>query len=177
MRDFGTIAISFFVLAGSFISPAMAQSLQPASVDLMQWPRMDSPSFGCYMEKTFGHRDPRFNCSLKGYENKGDPCKNTDAYYEGPAFPGALASKVQPQVKDIDLSWEHGELQMVAITVTGEYSDQDVQRAFKLPSPVTDKAPAGNVMSVDIDHGNRGVTVISLTGFDHQGAGDVDCGG
>lgn len=176
MRNVGKIAMALGVLMGSLASPAMAQNLQPATVNLMQWPRMDSPSFGCYMEKTFGYRDPRFHCGLKGYENKGDPCKNADAYYEGPAFPNALASKVQSQVKDIDLSWEHGELQMVAITVTGEYSDQDVRRAFKLPSPVADKTPADNVMSVDIDHGNRGVTVISLTGFDHQGAGDVDCG-
>lgn len=176
MRQFGTIATFLVVLAGGFFSPAMAQSLQPASVNLMQWPRMDSPAFGCYMEKTFGHRDPRFHCGMKDYENKGDPCKNTDAYYEGPAFLSALASKVQAQIKDIDLSWEHGELQMVAVTLAGEYSDQDVRRAFKLPSPAVDKAPADNVMSVDIDHGNRGVTVVSLTGFDHQGAGDVDCG-
>ena len=75
------------------------------------------------------------------------------------------------------LSWEHGELQNISITLHGEFSDQAVRKAFSLP-PVQGGAYATpNVMRVDIDHSHSGQTVLNLVDFDHQGAGDVDCSG
>jgi hypothetical protein len=165
----------------SAICVLMAQAhgtdMPSARVNIMSWPRMNAASFRCYMERTIGYRDKRFNCSLTHYRNAGDPCKNTDAYYEGPVFPNAFATKIHPLASDVVLSWEHGELQDVSITLDGTFSDQAVRKAFTLPPAQGNAYPTFNVMRVDIDHSHPGKTVLSLTGFDHQGAGDVDCGG
>ena len=84
LREAGIATSLFAVFA--FAMQAHAAVLPSARIELMTWPRMNAASFGCYMEKTMGYRDKRFNCSLTHYKNAGDPCKNTDAYYEGPAF-------------------------------------------------------------------------------------------
>lgn len=65
---------------------------------------------------------------------------------------------------------------MATVTVVGEYDDWHVRRAFQLPLPGVDRAPADNVESIDIDPGPLGMTIIELSGFDHQGAGVVDGG-
>lgn len=169
-----TIFSTFALGLGLVMQPSMAADLAPASVNVLTWSRMSVSDFGCYMEKTFGYRDKRFNCALKGYKNQGDPCKNTDAYYEGPAFPKALLAKVHPLATDIDLSWEHGELQAIGITLKGEFTERETRQAFKLPASETTPGPE-NVMSTDIQGRHTGSTIISIQGFDHMGAGDVEC--
>jgi hypothetical protein len=176
------------LITASVSLPSLASDvLSPPSIDARTWPRMTADAFGCYLEKQLGHRDPRFNCALKHYENKGDPCKNTDAYYEGPAFPPDLATRVHPLATDVQLDWEHGELQNVTITLKGTWNENEVRRVFKLAD-----THASNIMSVDVQYptgpvddsvGHKpsdpmhGSTAVMLTGFDHMGAGDVDCGG
>ncbi len=170
--------------------------MQPPNVNVLAWPRMSSSEFGCYMEQTLGHQDKRFNCSLKNYENQGDPCTNTDAYYEGPILPANLATRVHPLAREIELSWEHGELQQVTVTLEGTLSEAEVRNAFELPlatnhpSPETAQRLPENVMDAQVEYPlepinsspgklpgtpSPGLTSIVLTGFDHMGAGDVDC--
>ena len=106
------------LLSAGWSAPSLASNaLPPPLLDVRTWPRMSVGAFGCYLEKSLGHRDPRFNCALKHYQNKGDPCKNTEAYYEGPDFPVSLALHVHPLATDVKLDWEHGELQSVTITL------------------------------------------------------------
>ncbi|QRR06969.1 hypothetical protein FPJ27_11375 [Burkholderia sp. MS455] len=183
-------------LAGA--SPAGDTRLARPAVDIRAWPRMPSPEFGCTLEKTFDYRDKRFNCALKKYRNTGDACKNTKSYYEGPAFPGRLAARVHPLATKVDLDWEHGDLQMVTVTLKGTWNEADVRKAFGLPRAegrkLTEaelrKQPA-NLMDTSIQYpsspaddglGRRpsdpahGTTAVMLYGFDHMGAGDVECG-
>jgi hypothetical protein len=175
--------------------PALGAELAPASLNVLAWPRMSSSEFGCYMEKTLGHRDPRFNCALKGYENQGDPCDNTEAYEEGPGFPASLATRVHPLATDVQLSWEHGELQQVTITLKGTLNEAEVRNAFKLPSAdayqlseAQQQSMPENLMDSSVQYQtlnssagegpsdpSQGLTSVMLTGFDHMGAGDVDC--
>jgi hypothetical protein len=129
--------------------------------------------FGCFLEKVFGTRDPCFNCSLKGYVNRGDPCRNTRAYHEGPAFPRAQASKVHPLVSEIHLAWEHGDLQEVQVTLTRRLSEPEARKAFALPQG--GKLPA-YVTLISIQQCSNRATCILVQGFDHIGAGEVDCG-
>ena len=191
-------AMIAFTVISAITSPVIGADLPPPIVNVSTWPQMSVSAFGCYLEKTFGYRDKRFNCSLKGYKNQGDPCKNTDAYYEGPTFPRNLATKVYPLATDIELSWEHGELQEVRIMLAGTLNEVEVRNAFKLPraaatalSPAERETLPENIEDTDIQYPSdpihrspatrpsdpsRGQTVVVLEGFDHIGAGDVDCG-
>ncbi|HIH2747507.1 hypothetical protein L3V59_20765 [Burkholderia aenigmatica] len=179
-------------------NPSSDTALSRPTVDVRAWPRTSSPVFGCMLERTFGYRDKRFNCSLKQYRNTGDACKNTTAYYEGPAFPDRLAARVHPLATKVDLDWEQGRLQMVTVTLKGTWNEADVRNAFGLPrddarTPTKAelrKAP-GNLMDTSVQYPSsptddslglrpsnpaRGTTAVMLYGFDHMGAGDVDCG-
>jgi hypothetical protein len=141
---------------------------------LIAWPRMRADAFGCMLERQFGFRDPKFNCSLTGYVNKGDPCRNTTAYYEGPSLPDAVARKVSPDVGSISLSWEGGALQEVTVTFQKVLPEAQARKALGLP-PSGAPLPA-NVQSVDVQRCAKDASCLLLTGFDHQGSGDVDCG-
>jgi hypothetical protein len=161
-------------------------ALAAPSADVLSWPRMSVTDFGCYMEKTLHHRDARFNCALKVYRNFGDVCRTPDAYYEGPAFPEQLATAVHPLARHVELNWEHGNLQAVSITLKGTWSEAQVREAFKLPrttashlSATERKAHAWpeNLMDSDVQFPSHDETEVTLTGFDHMGAGDVGCGG
>ncbi|MCA3929561.1 hypothetical protein, partial [Burkholderia sp.] len=169
-------------------NPATTTTTLPKpSIDIRAWPRMTSPKFGCYVETTLGYRDKRFNCSLKQYRNTGDACKNTKAYYEGPTFPDRLAASVHPLATKVDLDWEHGELQMVTVTLKGTWNAAEVRKAFGLPradgSKLTDaelRSQPGNVMDTSVQYPSapldeslakrpsnpaRGTTAVMLYGF------------
>ncbi|MBN3771673.1 hypothetical protein [Burkholderia sp. Se-20378] len=180
-------------------NPSSGTPLPKPTVDVRAWPRMTSPTFGCYVETTFGYRDKRFNCALKKYRNTGDACKNTTAYYEGPAFPDRLAASVHPLATKVELDWEQGRLQMVTVTLKGTWNEADVRKAFGLPraegSKLTEaelRTEPGNLMDTSVQYPSapldqslakrpsnpaRGTTAVMLYGFDHMGGGDVDCGG
>ncbi|WP_257250713.1 hypothetical protein [Burkholderia cepacia] len=180
-------------------NPSSGTPLPKPSVDVRAWPRMASPKFGCYVETTFGYPDKRFNCALKKYRNTGDACGNTKAYYEGPVFPDRLAASVHPLATKVELDWEHGDLQMVTVTLKGTWNEADVRKAFGLPRAearqLTDaelRSAPGNLMDTSVQYPSspldeslakrpsnpaRGTTAVMLYGFDHMGAGDADCGG
>lgn len=143
-----------------------AETEVPVEVDILSWPQMAVNDFGCMMEQTFGHRDERFNCDLKSYENKGNPCYNTDEYYEGPLFPQHIAKKVHPRLETIVLSWEGGRLQNLWLIFDQEFTEAEILNAFDIRP---DKLP-NNIYNLNLngDH-------ISLSGFEHMGAGEIDC--
>lgn len=144
------------------------------SKDVVSWPKSDAAQFGCFLEQKFRHKDKKFNCSLKKYLNIGDPCQNTEAYYEGPKFPDRLAKKVHPAIHSIELSWERGMLQSVSITMNQRMSSADIFKALKLPGAKA-KLPT-NIQSIDVQECAKTASCAIITGFEHLGAGDVDCG-
>lgn len=131
---------------------------------------MRADAFGCLLEQSLGHRDAKFNCALKGYVNQGDPCRKPDAYAEGPAFPDALASKIDRDVTHVELSWEHGELQSATFQFGKRLSKAEARRRLHLPAKLPE-----NVQSVDVQDCSKAGPCVILTGFEHQGAGDVNC--
>lgn len=138
--------------------------------DFLSWPRSNAAMFGCFLEKDFKHKDKKFNCDLKNYKNQGDPHKKFEEYYEGPVFPKGKESKVHPDISDIDLSWEHGDLQGVSLTLTKKMAEAEVRKILKLP--MNENYPRSNVMSISIQQCSLKATCVVIQGFDHQGAGD-----
>jgi hypothetical protein len=142
---------------------------EKAAIDVRTWPRMRADALGCLLEKELDHHDKRFNCALKDYKNKGDPCKATTAYYEGPEFPQDKAQAIHRLVHGIRLQWEHGEARAVSVSLAGAPNDDFILRLFALnPQPQ-------NIADVSIQDCGNNMRCLRLTGFDHMGAGDVDC--
>jgi len=141
--------------------------------DAFTWPRMRADRFGCFLERELGVRDRRFNCSTKGYVNQGDPCKETEAYYEGPAIPDALVERLDPGLTTVALSWEHGELQAATFTFDGVLTQAEAFQRVGIPA--TGQPLPQNVQSAKVEACSKATTCVTLQGFDHVGAGDADC--
>ncbi len=134
---------------------------------------MNAYDFGCLLETKFGLKDPVFNCSQDSRSRDwGDPCRNTEAYYSGPEIPDTVGPSIHPKIKSLRLSWEHGELQDLGIVFNGVVTASEIEKVFGLR--LGEKLPA-NIMHADLQECGKGTSCLSLTGFDHAGAGDVDC--
>ena len=133
---------------------------------------MRADRFGCLLERELGARDARFNCALQGYKNAGDPCQNTDAYDEGPAFPEQALSRLRPAPRGLSLDWEHGDLQALSVTLPGRVSEDEARRMVGLGA--ADAALPDNVSAVDVSE-CRQDTCVRIEGFEHMGAGEVEC--
>jgi len=166
------LAASFLI--GTSVWPVHAETIPPVNYNVLSWPRMSIPDFGCFLEKTFGFKDPKFNCSLKNYKPSGDPCSNTDGYYEGFEFPNELVSKIHPLLDNIGLAWEHGDLQSVSFSFKKKISSDALKKAFRIPN---EKSYPENIMSIGIQNCSRDGVCLLIQGFDHMGAGEVDCDG
>ncbi len=149
---------------------------------LAAWMRKSPVEIGCMLESEFSYKDSVFNCGKKSYVNKGDPCKNTTEYYEGIKFPNNLASKVNPLIKEINLDFEHGNLREVTITFRDSILKNKVREIFNLPQSgssmpenVTNIGFGENVFSKEKPFDANYTRWLSITSFDHMGAGDVDC--
>jgi hypothetical protein len=79
---------------------------------------------------------------------------------------------IHPLAIDVRLDCEHGELRAVAVTLKGKFSESDVLKAFDLSD---DRRRRPNIISVSVQDCSLVGTCLLLTGFDHMGAGDVDC--
>jgi len=159
-------------------SPAQDQpALEPTNV--LTWPRAPVDKFGCMLEREFDTRHPRFNCSLRNYVNRGDACAITDAYYEGPQFPADKVEKVLPQIERVEIANERGQVQAVTVILKQRQTQTAIRALLGLPSPRA--ALPANISSIDIqgcrpDGASQICNVVLIQGFDHMGAGDVDCG-
>lgn len=143
------------------------------SSELLAWPRMNAADFGCLLETKFGLKDPVFNCS-HDFDSRdwGDPCRNTETYYSGPEIPDIVGPSIHPKIKALRLSWEHGKLQDLGIVFNGVVTSTEIEEVFGLK--LGEQLPA-NIMYADLQECGKGTSCLSLTGFDHVGAGDVDC--
>jgi hypothetical protein len=113
-------------------------------LDLAAWTRMSPAAFGCWMERTLGHRDERFDCAARREVADADACSDPDAYYDGPEFPPALAPRLHPLLRRVDLAWEHGALQAATFAFAPEVRDADMARLLGLDrGGLADAASAG----------------------------------
>ncbi len=133
--------------------------------NLLSWPSSDVKTFGCFLEKELAIKDAKFNCRLGKYKASTNP--RSRAYNEGPAFPREKAATIHALVKEVELDWEHGELREVTLTLTKRMTEAEVRAAFKLPKELPE-----NVMSIRVEECSSDASCLSLTGFEHQGAGD-----
>ncbi|MBY0242913.1 MAG: hypothetical protein K2X55_26755, partial [Burkholderiaceae bacterium] len=147
-----------------------AERVVASRYDVLAWPKASVSDFGCFLEKTFAYKDAKFNCSLKNYQAVSDPCKHQ--YDEGLDFPDKFAARIHPLVKRIELNWEHGQLQAVTFEFGKKIDAQFVKAAFGLD---LNSINSKNVMSADIQDCTLHGACLMLQGFDHLGAGDVDC--
>jgi hypothetical protein len=158
------------------LAVAHAAELPPFSSDLSSGGRASFADIGCRMEKLFGRRDASFDCDMKNDVSTGDPCENATAYDEGPTFPKELAVRVHPLATEVHLSFEHGALQGIFVRLGGDFSAHQVRQALGRPA-FADRG--GNIMSIHIQPAAAGKpdpkTGLPILGFDHMGAGDVDC--
>jgi hypothetical protein len=169
-RECATVLVLSGVLSGANIQAA--QSIPSPSHDVLAWPRMSVRDFGCFLEETFDFKDPKFNCSLKNYKPNGDPC--ADGYYEGFEFPDELARKVHPLLDNIELTWEHGELQSISLSFKQKIDADVLRRAFHVPE---ETSYPKNVLDVDVQDCSRDGVCLLIQGFEHVGAADVECAG
>lgn len=121
------------------------------------WPRMKAVHFGCMLQDAGARVDRRWQCGA---------APTTDN--AGPEFPSSLLGKLPTQVKEVDLSWEHGELQAVTLVIplSGGIDQAAARRVFEVDRPPQ------NVMYADVQDCARDAYCVVLQGFDHQGAGD-----
>lgn len=152
----------YFLILLFFVPSMFASAATLRKDDFTTWTRADVKTFGCFLEKKLGHRDEKFNCSLKNYAAPTDVCKD-NRYYEGPTFPQDVVPQINRQFDSIDLSWEHGQLQSVNITLKKRWTEVDARHAFHLPKEAS-------VQTCSYKH-----SCITLNGFDHMGSGDVEC--
>jgi hypothetical protein len=137
---------------------------------------------GCILETEFSFRDSVFNCDYKNYVNTGDPCKKIIEYYEGIQIPDNLVKKLHPFLKYIDLEFEHGNLREITLTFTDSLLKDKIKEIFNLPLERS-KFPNNilkidygeNIISRDKPINSNYTKWLIITGFDHIGAGEVNC--
>jgi hypothetical protein len=167
--------LKLFIVILQFSRFATASADDLSATNVLKWPRLRADEFGCFLEKKFGFRNKKYNCDLKNYVASGDPCINTDAYYEGPLFPTDKAKEVNSLVEEIQLHWEHGELQSVILKFVRSVPEKELVKTFGLPSKFSYPEEYQNIMSIDIQKCSKVGNCLQLQGFERMGAGDVEC--
>jgi hypothetical protein len=144
------------------------------------WLRLSPADLGCFFERTDVYRDSRFNCQIAEYQNNGDPCVNTEEYYEGFNLPESVVKELCPVISSMTMDFEHGELRSIYIEFTEELSAEEIATYLNIPQ-FTLGLPL-NLMSISLDDGvdffeagDKVSKSITLVGFEHVGAGEVDC--
>ena len=147
---------------------------------MLTWPRASVDRFGCMLERDFDTRHPRFNCSLRNYVNRRRCLRGNRCLLRRPGIPADKADKVLPQIDRIEIANAHGQVQAVTFILKQRQTQTAIRALLGLPSSPRATLPA-NISSVDIqgcrpDGASQICNVVLIQGFDHMGAGDVDCG-
>ena len=145
--------------------------------------RMNPVEIGCLLQTELNYRDSIFNCDYKTpYINKGDPCKKTDAYYEGPILPASVFKKMHPAIEEMHFDFEHGNLREISMTFSDSLLIDSVKAFFKLPKDnrhlpedVMQISYGENFTSLRKPVNPKYTIFLSVTGFEHMGSADVEC--
>jgi len=163
--------LSAFVFWAVRLDAAMTAA--PPAIAVLDWAKMHPAEFGCYLHTTFGIRDKNWNCDQKKPAATGDPCTDTKTYYAGPQFPKRLVKKIDSRLDEIQLAWEHGNLQALTLVFTAKVSEAEARAMSGLPQ----EGLPQNLMSIDLQQCGRDATCLVIQMFDHLGAGEAGCGG
>lgn len=166
------IAVAFLVTIGAAGTVRASEPPAPTeatSIRVLEWFKLDPVAFGCWMERTYGHRSARWNCSARKPASYGDPCKNVGAYYDGPDVPEKVVKRMPPTILDVHLEWEGGRLRLAIIQVAEGASEESIRRTLGLPlaAKPPDFAFVGFRKCLD--------RCFVLEKAAHMGAGEADC--
>ena len=150
-------------------------SEESSKVDILKWPRMKADELGCLFERELGSSDERFNCALKGYVIKRDPCSADGSYNEGPKLKETANTRIHPLVSDIDLNWEGGKLQALSITMKGSLTLDELKDALRLPEQLSYPKSHPNITDISIQKCGEAKMCVVIQGFEHIGAADIEC--
>ena len=148
---------------------------------LVSFLRKSTVEVGCIFEQELNYRDSVFNCSNKNYVNNGGPCENTEEYYKGFQIADSIAHKIHPLIKGIDMQFEGGNLREITFNLSDSITKSKAKEVFNLPSDtthlenITTIMYGENISACDKPVNPEYTKWISIVGFDHQGAGDVEC--
>jgi hypothetical protein len=121
-----------------------AAAVTPARLDLAAWTRMDPASFGCWMQRSLGRRDPLWSCaSRRAAATDTDPCSDPAAFYAGPELPDDLAPRLHPLLRSVDLTWEGGALQRATFVFAPGVAPAEMARILRADGRLGDVASAG----------------------------------
>jgi hypothetical protein len=147
------------------------------------WLRQSVEKLTCTLLKTLNYEDEKFKCGAK-LSKKPDP--RDDSWNAGPVFPKEKAKLIHPLLSNLEIDWEHGDVRVLTFTFEKELSVQAVQRIFNLPRTKEDWDTYYNVIQ-NIEYDNltedqirtsdlklQFVKSLTLTGFEHMGAGDIE---
>lgn len=118
-----------------------ASAVAAAKLDLAAWLRMRPSEFGCWMERSFGHRDAAWNCTAPERPPVNDPCD--DGFEDGPAVPPEVARRIHPLLRQVEVAWEHGSLQSARFHFDPGLSKADEERVLGVTRAVDSAAAAG----------------------------------
>jgi hypothetical protein len=172
--------VAGLVMACCLITPGLAQTPPLDAKNVLSWPRAPVDRFGCMLERDFETKDAKFNCALRNYVHVSNVCDPDSPYYEGPEFPAGKAAKIMEQFDEIRVAHEHGEVQSVTVVLKQRLTQTAIRTLLGLP--ISPRAPLpSNIASVDIqgcrpDGASQICNLVVIEGFEHMGAGDVDCG-
>jgi hypothetical protein len=147
------------------------------------WLRQPVEKFACTLAKEYGYEDPKFKCGIKP---SGKPDPRNESWNAGPVFPKDKVKGIHSLLSDLEIEWEHGDIRTLTFTFEKELSVQTVQRMFNLPRTQEDwETHFDDIQS--INYGNLTVDQLrtkdldllfvkslTLIGFEHMGAGDIE---
>ena len=128
-------------------SSAGGSALVRAKLDLAAWLRMRPSEFGCWMERSFGHRDAAWNCSTPERPIASDPCR--EGFDDGPAVPPEVARAIHPLLREVEVAWEGGALQSARFHFDPGISEADQARVLGVGAGTLDSAAAAGPGTCD----------------------------
>nr|QLH55415.1 leucine-rich repeat protein [Archangium gephyra] len=111
--------------------PETSKVSEPANPAVLKWLGMPVHDFGCLLQKSFGHRDSRFNCSTTASWLKSRSCADP-SFFNGPTFPTGKSSRIHRRVKGVEVNYEGGRVSALTIKLDKRLSDNDVRHIFGL---------------------------------------------
>jgi hypothetical protein len=120
-----------------------------------EWPRLRAVDLGCLFADEGAKVAPKWRCGAAATTSN-----------EGPPFPPELYDRLPIPTAAVELTYEHGELQMASFRFA-----PGTDRAKARKVLLVDQPPK-NVMYADLQDQGDGGFIILLQGFEHMGAGD-----
>lgn len=156
------VALALFLAA-----PKPARELV-TTAKILEWLTLDPPRLGCALQKSFGAKDPKWNCSLKVWAPSGDFCKNPREFAAGLQIDDATARKIHPSLKSVRLAWENGAIQAMVFEFSEKLSEAQARRMLKLPAPGTPLPPG--ILQIGTGDCSREGSCLTLKAFERTSA-------